>query len=160
MINSQIVNEQHPLMRIYLDTCVYHRKFDDQRIPTIREDTDAVETIFERIKQDELVLVSSFVSVYENSKCSDMVARNWTESFMKNYSSIYVNHKSLHRIEEMSKPIIESGVKDMDSLHIACAIYSECDYLVTVDKRMMHFYSDIINIISPIELIETLEVEL
>ncbi|MDR1690108.1 MAG: hypothetical protein LBS21_16120 [Clostridiales bacterium] len=42
------------------------------------------------------------------------------------------------------------GIKEMDALHIACAIEKQCDYFITVDKGTMNKKISEIIIINPI----------
>jgi predicted nucleic acid-binding protein len=46
------------------------------------------------------------------------------------------------------------GVKMFDSLHVACAIYMNCDYLITTDERLLKKQITTIQVIDPIEFIK------
>jgi hypothetical protein len=55
-------------VRVYLDTSVYSRPFDDQSQPRIWLETLAVSVIFQMIDQGELELVTSTVLLYETNR--------------------------------------------------------------------------------------------
>ncbi len=54
----------------------------------------------------------------------------------------------------MAMEIESTGIKHKDACHIACAIYTESDYLITTDDRLRKFKTNEIKIINPIELIQ------
>lgn len=56
-----------PKLKIYLDTSVYNRPFDDQTQIRIRLETESFLTIFEEIVKGKFFLVISSVLIYENS---------------------------------------------------------------------------------------------
>jgi len=49
--------------------------------------------------------------------------------------------------------IKKTGLKTKDSLHIACAIFAECDYFISTDDRLLKYKSDKITVINPINFI-------
>ena len=53
----------------------------------------------------------------------------------------------------MSASVMKTGIKRLDAYHISCATYSKCDYLITVDDRMLKYQSDYVNLINPIGFI-------
>ena len=44
--------------------------------------------------------------------------------------------------------------KNKDAYHIASAILAECDFFVTVDKRLLKYSSEEIKIISPVDFVK------
>ena len=60
-------------IKVYLDTCVYNRPFDDQRQLIVELETRAKIFIQNLIINGKLDLVVSYMSVYENKECSDAV---------------------------------------------------------------------------------------
>lgn len=65
--------------RIYLDTSVYNRPFDDQQQPRIWLETMALSVILQMIEAGEGVLVASSVVVYETSKNPHAERRAWVK---------------------------------------------------------------------------------
>lgn len=47
------------MIRVYLDTSVYNRPFDDQTQKKIALETEAVKLIFQMIEEKSIILVSS-----------------------------------------------------------------------------------------------------
>ena len=45
------------------------------------------------------------------------------------------------------------GVKEKDSLHIACAIERKCDYFITTDRKLLNKPITKIKIVNPIDFI-------
>jgi predicted nucleic acid-binding protein len=60
-------------------------------------------------------------------------------------------------IIEIAKEIRSTGIKTADSLHIACAIYANCNYFVSTDKRILKYKSRGIVVCDPIECLRLLE---
>ncbi len=53
--------------RIYLDNCCYNRPFDDQRVLSIYQETQAKLMIQDLVKNNMFTLVWSFILDFENS---------------------------------------------------------------------------------------------
>jgi hypothetical protein len=56
------------MIRVYLDTSIYNRPFDDQAQPKIHLETQAVILILQMVEAKLIELVSSSVLEYENSR--------------------------------------------------------------------------------------------
>ena len=48
---------------------------------------------------------------------------------------------------------MRTGVKFKDACHVASAIFAQCDYLISTDKRLLKFQTDEINMVTPVEFI-------
>ena len=48
---------------------------------------------------------------------------------------------------------MKTGVKYYDACHVASAILAECDYFITVDKRLLKFHSDKVRVVNPIQFV-------
>ena len=57
-------------------------------------------------------------------------------------------------LKEKVKNIKSTGIKDKDAYHLASAIVANCDYFVTVDKRLLKFSNDKIKIMNIIDFME------
>ena len=57
-------------------------------------------------------------------------------------------------LKEKVKSIKSTGIKDKDAYHLASAILADCDYFVTVDKRLLKFSNDKIKIMNIIDFME------
>ena len=148
------MSEEGPIRRLYLDTCVYNRLFDDQSQPRIWLETLAFSVIVQMIEDKTVVLVASSVVSYENSVSSDAVARNWvTRCTALACENQFVDVRIRERAEELER----EGFKALDALHLACAEAAGCDYFVTCDDRLMKRYRRrrrALKICNPVEFVE------
>ena len=128
-------------MKIYLDNCSFNRPFDDQNQIRIKIETDAKLYIQELIKNKSIELVWSYILEYENSfnpfeERKDQILK-W-----KKYSpyNILENENIIKNAENLLK----LNIKPKDSLHIACAIESKCDYFITTDDFLLKKSNEIL----------------
>ena len=70
---------------------------------------------------------------------------------------LYVGAERDDIITQMAKIIMGTGVKEKDAYHLASAMYSDCDYFLTTDKRLLKFKNNRINMINPIDFVEEME---
>ncbi len=146
-------------MRIYLDNCSYNRPYDNQSQMRIYLETQAKLYIQELIKQKKLKLVTSYVLDYENSRNRSSQKRMAIEKFMEDYATFYVSNRNENRIKEYATTIMETGVKEKDAYHVACAILAECEYFITTDDRLLKYQSENIKLVTPGEFIREVEVD-
>ena len=146
-------------MRIYLDNCSYNRPYDNQLQMRIYLETQAKLYIQELIKQKKLKLVTSYVLDYENSRNRSSQKRMAIEKFMEDYATFYVSNRNENRIREYVTTIMETGVKEKDAYHVACAILAECEYFITTDDRLLKYQSENIKLVTPGEFIREVEVD-
>ena len=144
-------------MRIYLDNCCYNRQHDKTVSEEIADDKAAVITIKKAIVGKKLELATSFMLHYENNRNKNIRNKDYNDFFMKNYRTVYIGVEFAEELKILSEKITQSGIKIKDAYHIACAIIAECDYFITVDKRLLKFQSEQIKIINPIEFVKILE---
>jgi 1,2-phenylacetyl-CoA epoxidase catalytic subunit len=77
-----------PSTRVYLDTSVYNRPFDDQAQPRIWLETLAVSIILQMLEEGAAELVSSAVVAYEISRNPDEMRRRWVQQIVEKESLI------------------------------------------------------------------------
>ena len=145
-------------MRVYLDNCSFNRPFDDQSQIRIKVETDAKLYIQELIKNKKIELAWSYILEYENS-FNPFEERKEQILKWRKYSSIVVlENKNIIKIAEN---ILKFKIKAKDSLHIACAIESKCNYFITTDDLLLKKSNDIglIKIVSPPIFIEKEEIK-
>ncbi|WP_293142171.1 hypothetical protein [Okeania sp. SIO3I5] len=70
------------MIRVYLDTSVYNRPFDDQTQNKIALETEAVLLILGMIKNREIELVNSEPIEYENLFNSDLTRQEKITNFL------------------------------------------------------------------------------
>lgn len=115
-------------MRVYLDNCSYNCPYDDQSQMRIHLETQAKLHIQDIIRSGEIELVTSYVLDFENSNNRSIQKMMAIEKFMKEYATVYVSNKNEKDISNLAKAIMETGIKEKDAYHVACAVMAECDY--------------------------------
>ncbi|MDR1054152.1 MAG: PIN domain-containing protein [Planctomycetaceae bacterium] len=138
------------MLRVYLDNCCYNRPFDDQTSLVIRFETDAKLYIQELIKNNQLELVWSFFLDYENNANPFQEAKNKIFEW-KSLSIIDCDYSN--EIETIAEKLVNSGLRSVDASHVACAIYSNADFFITTDKKILNKKVVEIQIINPIDFI-------
>ena len=141
-------------MRIYLDNCCYNRHHDKKVSEEIIQDKNSVIAIQKEIIKKNIELATSFMLHYENNQNKNIRDRNYNNFFIKNYRTIYIG---VDRVDDLSKKvelITKNGIKTKDAYHIASAILAECDFFVTVDKKLLKYSSEEVKIISPVDFVK------
>ena len=70
-------------MRIYLDNCCYTRTFDDQKQIKVRNETESIIKIQEKIISKDIELATSFILHYENNQKIDDDHKNKIDNFLE-----------------------------------------------------------------------------
>lgn len=146
-------------VRVYLDNCSYNRPYDDQSQMRIHLETQAKLHIQDIIRKGEIELVTSYVLDFENSNNRSIQKKMTIEKFMKEYATLYVSNKNEKNIAKLANTIMETGIKEKDAYHVACAVMAECNYFVTTDDRLLKFQSEKINLVTPGEFIRRMEAD-
>jgi len=141
--------------RIYLDNCCFNRPYDDQKQLRIFLETQAKLHIQSLVYEEKIELVWSFILTFENSR-NIFNAKKIAISQWENFSSSFVEHSEEIRI--IAKEIMTTGIKAADAAHVACAIAGNCDYFITVDKRLLKYQDKRIIIFNPIEFINHIDI--
>ena len=132
-------------MRIYMDVCCLCRPLDNQLIPRIRIESEAIIAILNRCSLDWELIWSSAIT-YEVAKIVDHDKKHYVSTFAaKTTTNIVVDLA----IKERATVFMDWGVKALDALHIACAERAGATVLVTTDdslKNIMSHHSDTISI--------------
>ncbi|MCL2250130.1 MAG: hypothetical protein FWC13_12810 [Oscillospiraceae bacterium] len=140
--------------KVYLDSCSYNRPFDNQSQMKIRLETEAKLFIQGNIREGEYSMVWSYMHDYENNE-NPYEERRKSISPWKNISDEYCS--SADDVLESGRKIMELGIKPKDSLHIACAIKSGCEYFITTDKKLLNKKVENICIINPVDFVREME---
>ena len=132
-------------MKIYMDVCCLCRPFDDQLIPRIRYESEAIIAILNRCERD-WDLVWSFAITYEIAKILDYQKKHYVTSFAaKTKITVSVDEN----IKERAAFFMGWGIKALDALHVACAERAGATVLLTTDDTLiniMNHHSDTISI--------------
>ncbi|NES66874.1 MAG: type II toxin-antitoxin system VapC family toxin [Okeania sp. SIO2D1] len=140
------------MIRVYLDTSVYNRPFDDQTQKKIALETEAVLLILEMINNRKIELVNSEPIEYENLFNSDITRQEKITKFLT-LATIY--QKMEQSEEKRAKQLQNQGIKLLDSYHVACAEASQSDYFITCDRRLINRCQTLstIKTVNPIDFI-------
>ena len=144
-------------MRVYLDNCCYNRPYDDQTQLRISLESQAKLNIQTRIKNGEIELATSYMTSFENSENPYEMRRNIILDFQERNNTVHLSKDSDEAVNKKALEREATGVKHKDACHIACAIYTESDYLITTDDRLLKYKTDEIRIVNPIEFIQETE---
>ena len=49
------------------------------------------------------------------------------------------------------------SIKEKDAIHIACAIYASCDYMLSTDSRLLKYRTDKIILMNPVDFVYEME---
>jgi len=143
-------------IRIYLDTSVYNRPFDDQTQPRIWLETMALSVILQLIEDKAATLISSTMIEYENSRNPHAVRRAWVEKVTRLAGEVQPVNET---IRQRANHLKQQGLKAMDALHVACAEAAQADYFVTGDDRLINRYQplqkadDALTVCNPTEFV-------
>lgn len=112
-------------MKLYLDTSVLNRVFDDQTQTRISLETQALRMILQLIETEQIQLINSSVLEYEAQKNPYPVRKRWVKQCLA-LAKLYVaiNQGIIARGQALE----QMGVKSIDALHIASAEKAQCDY--------------------------------
>ena len=137
-------------MKIYLDTSVLNRIFDNQSQARIYLEATAVLLIFMLIDKGYLELVSSEVLIYENENNPYEERKLFVNSLIRKAKLFQeLDEEILERAKEMET----LGIKGLDALHIACAERLKVDYFLTCDDKIIKKYKGVILVKNPVEFL-------
>ena len=75
------------------------------------------------------------------------------------YNIIYFSNQNEKDIARIANAIMETGVKEKDAYHVACAVMAECNYFATTDDRLLKYQSEKIELVTPGEFIRRMEAD-
>lgn len=139
-------------MKIYLDHCCFNRPFDDQSQLRVRLEAEAKLKIQEGVLAGTWQLVWSYILDYENSH-NPFPERREQISAWRAYAVADLEEDTA--IVEFAKEITRRGVKEMEALHIACAVHAGAAHFLTTDDIILKSSSRVqeINVVDPIGFI-------
>ena len=143
-------------LKLYLDICCYNRPYDDQQQTRIHLESLAKLHIQQSLVNGEFDFVWSFILEFENSKNPYPLRRETIRKFSYRCTQ-YVDETNADEVIKIATPIMASGVKEKDALHVACAIHTSCDYFLTTDDRLLKYITERIKILSPVEFVSEME---
>ena len=146
-------------MRVYLDMCCYNRPYDDQSQIKVSLETQAKLHIHDLIQKKRLELVASYMLRYECGQNPYEMRRKAIMQFVDTYTAAYVGLERKDKIVSMATEIMSTGIKFKDACHVASAVYANCEYFISTDKRLLKYKTDRIKLVSPIDFVTETEDE-
>lgn len=138
-------------MKIYLDTSVYNRPFDDQTQPRIWLETLAFALILQMIETENVQLITSSVLEYENDQNPFELRRRWVTRCTRLASFRREVDKDIRQRGEVLE---RKGLKAIDALHVACAEAAGSDYFLTCDDQLLRRYHDNrLEVLNPVDFV-------
>lgn len=145
-------------MKIYLDICAIQRPLDSYTQIRIALEAEAVLGILALCDEGKLELVSSDILVYETEQ-------NPIPTRQEHAYAVLAKAKTVIRLTDevkiRSAELSGSGLKPLDSLHVALAESIKVDFFCTCDDRLIkaskHMSDLQVKVVSPIELIQEIE---
>ena len=142
-------------LRLYLDNCSFNRPYDDQSLLKNYLEAEAKTYIQREILLKNYELAWSYILDYEISfiPFSDRIKQitKW-----KYFAVIDIDESE--KIITIANEIMKKNIKAKDSLHLACAIESGCNYFITTDNKILNKSIDNIVIINPVDFVNIMEV--
>lgn len=124
-------------MRLYLDTSVLNRPFDDQKQPRIWLETLAFSLVLSLIETGEADLVSSPMHTLENAQSPLALRRLWVRKCL----DLATHSVTLtDAIRQRANALVQNRQKPLDALHLACAEAAGAEYFLTCDDRLIKRY--------------------
>jgi hypothetical protein len=121
--------------RIYMDCCCINRPYDDTNDLLVSLEGQAITTIAFKCFYGSWILVGSEAVEYELNKTNE---ENKKDKMLNLYSIIKENILINDSIIKKMYFYIDKGIKPLDSLHLACAEYSNVDVILTTDKSILN----------------------
>jgi predicted nucleic acid-binding protein len=122
-------------LKVYCDTNVYNRCFDEQSQLRIRLECTAIEGIYEMAEAGRLELTWSFILDYENSLNPHADRKEWVELLSGLCAATIAPSPEILALAQ--RLVKGNRLKPRDALHLACAQVAECDYFITCDDRLI-----------------------
>ncbi len=125
-------------MKIYLDTSVYNRPFDDQTQPRIWLETMAFTMILQMIESEQVVLVSSSVLGFENTRNPFPERKEWVNGCLKlSRHNVLLDTSIRQRALGLGR---QQRIKPVDALHLACGESGQVNFFLTCDDKVVKCY--------------------
>lgn len=121
-------------LKIYLDTSVYNRPFDDQNQTRVRLEAEAFLSILEKASSRTVVLIGSSALRYENSRNPFHERKERVSSYLDMASIVIMMSDA---VRERSALLEHKGIDPIDAIHLACAESGGADYFITCDDGII-----------------------
>lgn len=144
-------------MKIYADTNIYCRCFDDRSQLRIAFESESIDILFDMIKKHELILITSDILNLELSRI-DPLKQIRIKPFLA-MSRKHVNE--ILRIKDLAYKInSQCKIDPRDALHLSSAVAGNAKIFLTCDDGMLKKSECVnrnfsINVVNPIQFIQS-----
>jgi len=122
--------------RVYLDTNVYCRPFDNQSDRRIQAESNAFIEIADAALRSKMVIVSSDYVKFEIEKIVDPLKGKDVRGFERTLAS--VNVASTKRIIALARRFsVECDLNPLDALHVSSACLGKVNWFLTCDNEIL-----------------------
>lgn len=122
-------------MRVYLDTCVWCRPFD-QPSPRIKREVQALRTLLRGADRGKVKLVGSPIIEMELEWLGNPEKREAAQKLVRKSMSEW-SLRVPAEAKTVQRRLQDLGLAPMDALHIAWAAAIRCDVFITVDDGIL-----------------------
>lgn len=117
-------------VKVYLDTSVYNRPFDNQSQSQIRLEAEAFLSILEKAVSGGISIIGSSTLLYENSRNPFAERKERVASYLAVASKVILASDA---VKKRALSLELSGIAPLDALPLACAETGGAEYFVTSD---------------------------
>jgi predicted nucleic acid-binding protein len=121
-------------VKIYLDTSVFNRPFDDQNQTRVRLEAEAFLSILEKAVSGAIAIIGSSTLLYENSRNPFAERKERVSSYLDIASKIIGTSDN---VRKKAVSFERAGFEPIDALHLACAEAGEAEYFITCDDNII-----------------------
>ena len=121
-------------MRLYIDLNCFNRPFDDQRQERVRQETEAIFGILNRLLEGRDTLIWSWVLAFENSRHPKPDRRDEIGLWQSRAESVIAVSTEL---EEEAGQFEKQGLPALDAAHLASAKIAGVDVFLTCDDVLV-----------------------
>lgn len=123
------------MLRVYFDSCVYNRPFDDyRRDERIFLEAMAFYVVLHLVENGHVEIIGSDALLYENALIADAERKKRVRIYLERASGfIELSESNTERAREL----VNLGFKSLDALHIAMAEQAFAEYFVTCDNGII-----------------------
>jgi predicted nucleic acid-binding protein len=150
------INSNLRPIKIYLDTNVWCRPFDEQTQQRIVDEGEASLKILEKAHAERKYTITG--SLILDDEVKQIKGRRKREA-VKTIMALFISQKVRSFSKSTVRDLKTVGLKDKDALHLAFALHDSAKYFITTDDYISKREKDIekeykIKVKNPIEFIE------
>ena len=142
------------MLRVYLDNCCFNRPYDDQRSLKVKLETQSKLTVQQMVLDGKMELIWSFILEFENDQNPFIERKKQIGTWQ---SIAVVDCELADDILSKSHELMKLGLREKDSYHVACAIFSSADFFITTDAKILNKNIQGVRVINPVDFIFLME---